>query len=515
MSNHNHGRRIIGVMASAAPLACGGCFFSAPECELCGPVMGEGGAGGAGGTAGAGGAGGAEPVTELFVDPISGSDDAIGTAEAPFRTLGKALSVAERGQTMYLADGTYGPASNGDDFATPVPAGITIAAMAPGAAVLIGSGVETALDFSGDGAASGLRFEGHYSAIRAAAGVLSLSDLHISGTHAAIELSGDAEATLTSSVIADGQRGLHLQESASLTIAGGELYGLGSAPCTGEVVWATQSAHVVLEGVVLRDSFGGLSLRDASTTQIELSLIENVGSPNCGSSSSIMLNEAAEVALTETTVTSAPGWAIYSYGDATHITVTGGTLEGGPHGAISGRGTGAIDGATIWGTSPAFTGISSWFSSLTLRNSEVHGFHTGVHLRSGTALLRDNEISGNVVGVAVDTGASFDMGTSGDLGGNTLQGNDETGLAVYSTGATTFYALGNTWLPFNQGTNAAGQFPILAQAIGPYGAGDATPRNVLVSQAPHPTADQPAQVITQAKFSRQAHFPLALRDPPH
>jgi hypothetical protein len=131
--------------------------------------------------------------------------------------------------------------------------------------------------------------------------------------------------------------------------------------------------------------------------------------------------------------------------------------------------------------------MSSLFSRPWLyRGSKVHGFHIGVHLRNGVTSLRDTEISGNAVGLVVDTGASFDMGTNGDLGGNTLQGNSETGLAIHSIWAVTFYALGNTWLPFNQGTNGAGQFPIFAQATGPYGTSDPKPHNVLVSH-PGPT----------------------------
>jgi hypothetical protein len=175
-------------------------------------------------------------------------------------------------------------------------------------------------------------------------------------------------------------------------------------------------AQLRIEGVAVRDSFGALSLRDASTTEIKTSTIENVGSPNCTASS----------------------------------------------------------------------GIAGWFNSLTLRSSKVHGFHIGLHLRTGTNWLRDTEISGNAVGLVVDTGAALDMGTNGDLGGNTLQGNSDTGLAIYSTWAVTFHALGNTWLPFNQGTNGAGQFPIFAEATGPYGGADPKPRNVLVSQ-PGPT----------------------------
>jgi hypothetical protein len=372
MSNHNSVRWMVGGLAGVVSVAGGGCFFSAPECELCGQVISEGGAGGAGGAAGAagvGGTGGAELVTELFVDPIAGSDDAPGTYEAPFKTLGKALSIAENGQTVVLADGAYGPASNGDDFATPVPDGVALAARTPGQAVLVGSGLETGLDFSGGGAASGLRIEGHYRGIFAGAGVVALSDLHVSGAFTAIELNGDAEVALKNSVIADCERGVVLLDSAFLTISGGELQGLGGSPCAGEAVWATQAAQLVLDGVVLRDSFGGLSLRDASTTQIKNGTIENVGSPNCGSSSSIMLDESAEVALDQTTVASAPGWAIYSYTDAAHIAVTGGAVEGGPFGAISGHGTVTIDGATISGMDAGITGISSWFNSLALKGS--------------------------------------------------------------------------------------------------------------------------------------------------
>src|SRR5690242_15952496 len=48
----------------------------------------------------------APPPRGLFVSP-SGSDTANGTADAPLKTIGKAVKMAQPGDTVTLLDGTY------------------------------------------------------------------------------------------------------------------------------------------------------------------------------------------------------------------------------------------------------------------------------------------------------------------------------------------------------------------------------------------------------------------------
>ena len=110
-------------------------------------------------------------VSALVVSPISaapGGNDATGDGSSarPYRTMTKALSLAEAGDTVRLAEGTY---SSGEGEVYPqlttspnpaavtpnVPAGVTLTGS--GAAVLVGdAGNSVALVFAGDASVSGV-----------------------------------------------------------------------------------------------------------------------------------------------------------------------------------------------------------------------------------------------------------------------------------------------------------------------------------------------------------------------
>jgi len=72
----------------------------------------------------------------------SGMDTAAGTSAAPFRSLKQALAAAGTGDTVQLLDGTYDP-SNGEDWAAPLPDGLTLAGQSIDGTILSGLGSST------------------------------------------------------------------------------------------------------------------------------------------------------------------------------------------------------------------------------------------------------------------------------------------------------------------------------------------------------------------------------------
>lgn len=78
----------------------------------------------------------------LYVNPSTGNDSGTGNAQAPFKTLTRALAVAERGTSIQLTQGTYN-AAGGEAFPLVVPAGVMILGHEPSKGkgiVIIGSG---------------------------------------------------------------------------------------------------------------------------------------------------------------------------------------------------------------------------------------------------------------------------------------------------------------------------------------------------------------------------------------
>lgn len=65
-------------------------------------------------------------TTVLYIHPVSGRDSQSGTAEAPFKTLTRALQQAQSGTLIYLATGTYSQ-DTGEQFPLKIASGITVA----------------------------------------------------------------------------------------------------------------------------------------------------------------------------------------------------------------------------------------------------------------------------------------------------------------------------------------------------------------------------------------------------
>jgi hypothetical protein len=428
-------------------------------------------------------------VAELFVDPIDGDDDAAGTEDAPLKTMRKALSIATGEQTIHLFAGAYDAAS-GEDFTTPIPDGVTIAAVAPGDAILVGSGAETALSFSGGGAARGLRVEGFAIGVTAAAGAVALQGLELTGNGTAIWLEGAAGVVMKSSSILGGVDGLALSDSARLTMVGGEIREVG-ADCDAKAIRLGGAAWLTLEGVNLHDSLGNVQVGNAAHATMTGCMVSVVGCEQV-----VTLLNAAILDLDQTSIEQGapgdPGGTVIAAGSESEVYITGGSVFAAYRG-IDGGSTVHVEGATISGANGADVGVRPGPGGyVTLLNVGLQGFATGVDLGSGSGEIRGSGISGNGIGVRVVNG-HVELGSAANPGGNVLQGNGVAGLVVAGSAAWEHAAVGNTWMGLNQGTNDAGHFPLGTTVSWPSGTSGPAPHNVVI-ESPGPSVKLAADI---------------------
>ncbi|AFZ06009.1 parallel beta-helix repeat protein [Oscillatoria nigro-viridis PCC 7112] len=64
-------------------------------------------------------------MTTLYVNPQTGSDSAVGSQSAPFKTIARAIARTASGTTIHLSPGTYSAAS-GEKFPLEIPSGVKV-----------------------------------------------------------------------------------------------------------------------------------------------------------------------------------------------------------------------------------------------------------------------------------------------------------------------------------------------------------------------------------------------------
>ncbi|HWN67662.1 MAG TPA: right-handed parallel beta-helix repeat-containing protein [Haliangium sp.] len=375
------------------------------------------------------------PSSELFVDPVVGTDQDDCSRTRPCGTLTHALARVKAGQTIYLGDGTYS-ADSGEHFDT-VPAGVTIEAMTPGGATLLGNpDSATALTLQGDATIRGLHIRGFYAAISALEGEITLDSLAIEQTNVGLVLQGPARVVAQSVSFTAGGQAFEMGSTAELRLVGGTISDMGPICASSVGIGALRgAAHVIFEGVTAQNNLGGLVLRDDSSADLEDSTLIDNGADACDPSTHIDLRESATVRLTNTTIERGPGFGIHA-SDESQISIMGGSFDGeGQTAALSASGT-----------------------SLDVRGTKFSGYLTAIRLGRGNNVVREAEITGNDVGIEIDVDASgfLDAGTIDQPGNNAIRQNDTTGLVVRGTIRRVINALGNTWNPGEQSADENG-----------------------------------------------------------
>jgi len=140
-----------------------------------------------------------------------------------------------------------------------------------------------------------------------------------------------------------------------------------------------------------------------------------------------------------------------------------------------------VGGAT---NTTSFGVIAEATTNVSLTNATIDGFTIGIEMQAGTAKIRATTIANCGRGIDL-VGGSLDLGTPMDLGANVLQTNKSTGLVVEGSSSVattlTVNAVGNTWIPKVQGTDANGQYTS-GTLRGPYGTSAPSPNNIVIEQ---------------------------------
>jgi hypothetical protein len=443
-----------------------------------GGAMAGGGRGGAGGAGGDGGSGGVPPP-RLFVDAVNGSDEAnpVCAEAAPCRTLSHTLPLAKSGYFVELEPGTY-DATIGEDFAEPVPDGVTLEAVKAASVTLRGDAArtKTALTFAGSGTARDLTLDSFALGVAASTGTVALERITVTGCGTGLLVEDQADVTLTNGAISATDLGFSLIDFARLSIDGGTISGTGTGTTCGQgtVGSVTVEADLRLSKVTASGNWGGLYLGGNSTANIADSTFSNNGIM-CEADYHIIMAEAPSLTMSNTVITG--GWGgLRLAGD---VTLSGGRIYG--IGVIGGDaifvegGSVSIDGTAVAGKGDhSGLGLNVAHGAVDVRNATFSQWSEGISIwPKATLRVRNTELSANDSGVCLfDQQSSCDLGTTLEPGGNTIRGNTR-GLDVYrmsgdQTAAWFIQASGNTWDPSVQGSDAEGHMRAGSVLAGPY-----------------------------------------------
>jgi hypothetical protein len=444
---------------------------------------GSGGGGDGGGGAGApmggaseGGAGGGGPVVPfhgLYVGE-DGDDAAAGTIDAPFKTLARAATVAQAGDTIVFLDGSYTVGTT-----AVIPAGVNLMANTSGAVTLTGTG--TLLNLKGDIRIEGLKFQsyarvGYFSAGVAATGTVTLVDSTFTNCTIGLELTGSTSLVVSAAesfVLGNGGNAFAiLSEEANLSMTGGILQNYNA----GGVIRASEESTVSLTDVQVLDGTGiALAVTGDAIAQLSGVTFATLAS------ALIDQRNNSEITITDSDLSIKPAAATVYYCVSNIVDGTGSLT-------ISNSVLHACGTAIRGGIYETMTITNVQFKDLTLGGMDL-GYGGGgkggtiritgstfenlgyFALRIGSGgNLNDFKIRNssfncsspanwNCLYFDGSNASVLDLGTLSDPGGNTfLQGNANQSAVRISFQAINTTAVGNTWTPNVQAADAQGKY---------------------------------------------------------
>lgn len=410
---------------------------------------------------------------DLWVDPVGGDDEATGAQATPLKTISQALQLIKSGYRIHLLAGLYSQDNNGDVFGYTIPDGVDIDGAGPAMTILDGKGAATGFTFAGKGTIANLDMNDFGLAASATSGQVGLTQVHINMSPGGqgLSLNNTADAMLVQVDFNGGSTGVGMSTASKLTMQGGQIVGQGPN-CSGGVagISADGSASINLDGTLIQGVLGqALELRQAATAHLVKSTIDGSGPQGCGNGDAVALGESAGLTADQTIFKNSAGPAILSYGTG-QINLTKCSIDAnGWSGILSGDSQTSISGGSISNNQGSGIRLNGYVTidgvMLSGNTSDAISVEQGGSLR-----LRGSQLINNYEGISANTSGgteSIDLGMPGDPGGNTIQ-NMTLGLYVGWTVTKTMPATGNTWVPGQQGTNAAGQFPG-GNLCGPFG----------------------------------------------
>jgi len=422
------------------------------------------------------------PPQTYYVDPIAGSDANKGTQNKPFRTLFKAVTTAQPGDTVSLGPGVYSQATNGEQFGTtsqPIPAvsGLTIlGALENGlpASTLQGTGSEVGLSLQANTTVKNLNLIGFDRAITAVQGQHSLSNLSLTGNAQGIWMGNFSQTTLAGSAISltAAATGVLVARTGQFTMDGGSISGRASSCTTGATgLFVFGSGQATLKnGVNLMNIAGAaLAIRDTAQATLDTATISRTLPSGCTPVASVSAAGSASLTLHSTIVRSIDGTNAggIEMQDSVQVTLEGGSVSRHTGTAIRVLGTGklSVNGSSFTSNQIGIDASGAPQASITITGATLQ-YNKQVGIIAPAFKLRNSSVHDNGVGIKIN-GPAVDLGTFADLGNNTIQNNTTTGVTFASTiSSGSVNAVGNTWNPNIQDADANGHYTIHMKVIG-------------------------------------------------
>ena len=396
----------------------------------------------------------------IFVNPLTGSDLASGTQDAPVKSIHKAFSMFHSGIRIELQAGTYN-AANGQIFPDSLPSGVVMESVSAGQAVLLGTIGDLAFYASGTDTLKYVQFQGFNTCIRAGAGTHVLLGVGLNSINKAFDIYGAAEGTWdagtgTAAIVAVAK------EFSRITVKDCFLSGTS----TYSIISLSNAARASIIGTTIKDApTTVLDMEDASVADISTSTFTNTGLHGLGSSSAVSQRGTSDLTVVGSAFVQTYGAAIVMESPSATLTLKRVGFERNATNGVGGAalylyGSASIDSSTI-SNSGQYNIILSQ-GNFVIRHSIISGAPLqGISVSGGVSLLMRNTFVGySGIGIHLVSSTSFaDLGTASDPGGNTFQNNTTYGIQSDVTVAgQTVQAVGNIWTPNVQGAGADGHY---------------------------------------------------------
>jgi hypothetical protein len=387
----------------------------------------------------------APPGPPLAVQISKGGSDLYDGINMPVETLRRGIEIAAanpRVTTIGIGSGTYS-ARSGETFPYQIPANVVIV----GLGVLVGTGTETGL-LLGDGQLQGLTLD-HFNVAVKATGKLRIKDVKI----------------------VNSATGIHGARTAKLRIDNLEITGPTSACSTG----------ILLEGELFATTVITNDLApviDANNPgPIDIAKARIVGRPGCGKPPVNVTGFSGTFALSDSDIDGANAPAAVNLvgvpATSAQATITATSVHSARTGVAATGVSLKMTGGAASGNRAA--GFEAHDGSYTLDGVQLagnnqdngdEGINSGAVVVSGSAttpttlVVRNCSLfSNSFAGFVVKDHALADLGTTASPGNNRLQFNDNLPVNLAgAAGQSTVTAVGNTWKPNTQGSDAAGHY---------------------------------------------------------
>jgi hypothetical protein len=443
------------------------------------------------------------PDDSLYVDPTKGVDGNAGTRAAPVKTLAKAAQVVKPGQTIVLADGVYDLANQTTlDVAFPAPA--RVRGSSPTGVVLRGNGTTTGLAFAKGGEVRDVGFEDFSSAVNVTGGTFAASGVSFANVGLPFYFRGDSKGTVDVTGVATalskvpasglGFALLVVEDTAEVAWKGGLLAGVTSA-ISGALVRGAGRLNV--EGLTIKELHGhAFVLFDNGHLTLKDVVIQRAGLGSAAPDKAIIamggqntqppLSEALELDGTEIASGTGPAIVLSLYGGIpskptiklkrSHIddnagpglwVVSPGNLS--PELSVFI----ACDGTTFRRNQGG--GIIAARAALTITGGDIssngaEGIQLNDSSSTNTLVVRGTTFAANVGDAISFTGAAgstLDLGQAGSEGKQVFAAIPPGGSAVHLQAPIQGLAVGNLWLPSQQGTGPDGKYAAATTLRGP------------------------------------------------